>query len=392
MPGRFNFVSPGAAMSAELMKVLAEREELRQQEFLNSIRSRQMSLEESQEQRVGAHQTAVLKDLALQREAGRADKMHEDAMPYDIYKGENIDLMNTHRPGALQEATAPIVTPEQSAAAQDPTDPTIVPKIQPGIQFHRGGSKYLADQEARAAREALAKQADATKRFTVEQNNAADERIAAQREADRQNARGIAREQAAGTRNDARRGRLSDQFDRNPLVRRTQIVAEGYNFVRSLPDDVATGLTGTDAQAMIYAFAKAMDPDSVVREGEYATVQKYAQDWLSKFGFDVKRVFSADGFLSAEAVKNMKATIGDKYAVTRATYDNYKKEMDAKINSDQGYLIDYENTFPPVPTSRNPQGAAPAQGATSAAPNTKGHVKTTPHGTFIHDGKGYVKQ
>jgi hypothetical protein len=101
-------------------------------------------------------------------------------------------------------------------------------------------------------------------------------------------------------------------------------------------------------------------------------VQKYSQDWLSKFGFDVKRVFSPDGFLTAEAVANMKATIGDKYAVTRATYDNYKKEMDTKINSPQGYLIDYENAFPDVPVSRNPQGAsAPAQSVAPAAPNTE---------------------
>jgi hypothetical protein len=34
---------------------------------------------------------------------------------------------------------------------------------------------------------------------------------------------------------------------------------------------------------MVYAFAKIMDPESVVREGEYETVKKYSQSLLSKW-------------------------------------------------------------------------------------------------------------
>ena len=33
----------------------------------------------------------------------------------------------------------------------------------------------------------------------------------------------------------------------------------------------------TDDQALIYTFAKVMDPNSVVRESEYQTVQDYSQ-------------------------------------------------------------------------------------------------------------------
>ena len=49
--------------------------------------------------------------------------------------------------------------------------------------------------------------------------------------------------------------------------------------------------TSTNDQALIYAFAKAMDPTSSVREGEYATVQKYAQSFANQLGFDVNRLF-----------------------------------------------------------------------------------------------------
>jgi hypothetical protein len=60
----------------------------------------------------------------------------------------------------------------------------------------------------------------------------------------------------------------SDAFGREPVVRRVQTMAEAVQFINSL--DPKTD-NPADDQALIYAFAKAMDPESVVREGEYAT-------------------------------------------------------------------------------------------------------------------------
>ena len=82
---------------------------------------------------------------------------------------------------------------------------------------------------------------------------------------------------------------------------------EAYNFATK----VAIWDNATDNQALIYAFAKAMDPDSVVREWEYATVQKYAQTWWDKLWMNINRILNWEEFISPEAKKNMVNTINE---------------------------------------------------------------------------------
>ena len=106
-----------------------------------------------------------------------------------------------------------------------------------------------------------------------------------------------------------------------------------------------------------------MDPDSVVREGEYATVQKYGQSWAEQFGFDVKRLFSNTAFLTPQARANMKATVRAKYAAALPQYQNVRKSYVDRINKRTGakdgdqYLIDYGAAFPT--TGMPGQSAAP---------------------------------
>jgi hypothetical protein len=103
---------------------------------------------------------------------------------------------------------------------------------------------------------------------------------------------------------------------------------------------------------MIYAFAKAMDPDSVVREGEYATVQKYAQSWLENFGFNAARVVSNQEFLTPEAIKNMQSVIQQKYASVATQYSNVFSEYSRRIDATAGQqgkgnemLTDYSKAY-----------------------------------------------
>ena len=138
-------------------------------------------------------------------------------------------------------------------------------------------------------------------------------------------------------------------FDANPLVKRIVTMAEGAQFVRSL--DINT-TNPADDQALVYAFAKAMDPDSVVREGEYATVQKYSQSWMSATGFNLARVLSNTEFLTPEARKNLRATIMQKFNSGRKQYDTlrneYARQLNMVVGSDRGadYLTDYSAGFP----------------------------------------------
>jgi hypothetical protein len=142
---------------------------------------------------------------------------------------------------------------------------------------------------------------------------------------------------------------LSKGFDAQPIVKTVQKQAEAASFAGSL--DINTK-NPADDQALIYAFAKAMDPDSVVREGEYATVQHYAQSWAERFGFDVKRIFSNTAFLTPQARENMKTTIRSKYAAGLSQYNNVRSEYARRISRATGHpdgadeLIDYGAVFP----------------------------------------------
>jgi len=140
---------------------------------------------------------------------------------------------------------------------------------------------------------------------------------------------------------------LAGKFDSNEVVKKFNTVQEGYQFAQLLKQDP----TSSDDQALLYSFAKAMDPDSVVREGEYATVQKYSQSWAQQFGFKAKRIFSNSTFLSEEARKNMIATIEKKYKTIEKQYDNTYNEYGRKISETVGvpdgqkYITNYKAAF-----------------------------------------------
>ena len=179
-------------------------------------------------------------------------------------------------------------------------------------------------------------------------------------------------------------------FDSQPVTKRTQVMAEAVAFAKALKP---TTKNPADDQALIYAFAKAMDPDSVVREGEYATVQKYAQSWAEQFQFNAARVFSNTAFLTPEARANMKATIEARYQAARSQYDNVRREYGARISRITGqpdgesYLIDYGAAFPSVgapagaPTNRErvlpPSMRTGGQPAPAAAPQRIGRFEVT---------------
>jgi hypothetical protein len=132
---------------------------------------------------------------------------------------------------------------------------------------------------------------------------------------------------------------LANRYEGNALVKNYATVKQAVDFVKTLTP------TSTDDQALIYAFAKAMDPDSVVREGEYATVQKYAQSWAEAFKFNASRVFSNGPFLSVEARKQIIATIEKKAKSAEQSYTNYRNETMKKYNEigedPNVWLVDY---------------------------------------------------
>lgn len=118
-------------------------------------------------------------------------------------------------------------------------------------------------------------------------------------------------------------------FKTEPLVQNFGVIQEGRNFAGSLANDTKNP---ADDQALIYSLAKALDPGSVVREGEYATAQKYAQSWLAAYGKGVTQALAGTGFLSETARKNIKDTIETKYKSSLRSYDNLANQYEKGIN------------------------------------------------------------
>ena len=125
-------------------------------------------------------------------------------------------------------------------------------------------------------------------------------------------------------------GRIANQHDTNPLTKRYSISNEAVQFVNSMKSD---SQNPADDQGLIYAFAKTMDPDSVVREGEYNTVQKYSQNWSQRFGVNLDRIFNNTGILTPDAREKMKSTILSKAQSTQRMYKDYRKSLVNRMNT-----------------------------------------------------------
>jgi len=142
--------------------------------------------------------------------------------------------------------------------------------------------------------------------------------------------------------------KVADDLKSEPTVKNYQVIAEGKQFMDNISNDTKNP---ADQQGIIYAFAKIMDPNSVVREGEYDTVRKYAQSWADTYGFNAKRIFSNSPFLTSEAIKNMKKTVIARTAASEKSYKNIYNETVSVINNITGgkdgsdYVKDYSKGF-----------------------------------------------
>jgi hypothetical protein len=142
---------------------------------------------------------------------------------------------------------------------------------------------------------------------------------------------------------------IASAFDNEQVVKNYNIAQEGYNTLKTISPDTKSPV---DDITFIYGFAKVMDPNSVVREGEYNTIQKYAQNWSQTFGFNAKRIFSNTNFLGKDAKQKMLNALEAKFNSISSQYTNAFKEYGRRINTVTGrtdgtnYLTDYSKAFP----------------------------------------------
>lgn len=122
---------------------------------------------------------------------------------------------------------------------------------------------------------------------------------------------------------------IAGAFDNETIVKSYNTTQEGYQTIKSIGVNTSSP---ADDIAFIYAFAKIMDPNSVVREGEYNTIQKYAQTWADNFGFSAKRIFSNTNFLGADAKQKMLNALQPKVTTIENQYNNLKSEYQRQID------------------------------------------------------------
>lgn len=121
---------------------------------------------------------------------------------------------------------------------------------------------------------------------------------------------------------------IAGAFDNEQIVKNYNTAQEGYQTLQTIGTDTKNP---ADDIAFIYAFAKIMDPNSVVREGEYNTIQKYAQSWAQTFGFNAKRIFSNTNFLSKDAKDKMLQALTPKIQTITKQYENVYNEYQRQI-------------------------------------------------------------
>jgi CHAP domain len=142
---------------------------------------------------------------------------------------------------------------------------------------------------------------------------------------------------------------IVSQFDGEAIVKKYNIVADGKNYASTIDPKTKNA---AEHQALIYGLAKALDPDSVVREGEYATIQKYSQSWIEAFGFNAQRIVDNQGLLSEDAIKKIQGVINQKYESVNGQYQNLYGEYSRRIDAATGVggkgsemLTDYSKAY-----------------------------------------------
>lgn len=148
---------------------------------------------------------------------------------------------------------------------------------------------------------------------------------------------------------------LAGQFDNEQVVRNYNTIAESVHAAKT------AGSSPTDDIQRVYAFAKVMDPNSAVREGEYKTVQDYSQALLQAYGLKAKRVFDNTGFLTPQARTFLQSTLNKRLESSKQNYDNIYNEYGRRINKITGgtdgkeYITDYGKAFDDTESGKLPE-------------------------------------
>lgn len=152
---------------------------------------------------------------------------------------------------------------------------------------------------------------------------------------------------------------IATGLDSNATIKKYNTLVDGINLVNGISPK---SKNPAEHQQIIYAFAKSLDPESVVRESEYATISQYAQSFVDKFGKQITQAANGTGFLSEDAIRNIQASMNKSYTAVQPSYNALISEKGRVMDNiagkpvSQELLVDYSKR---VNTQVN-NGSAPA--------------------------------
>lgn len=146
----------------------------------------------------------------------------------------------------------------------------------------------------------------------------------------------------------------SDDYTKNPNV---QSAFKFAPLLRQYNNIDVKSLSSSQRQGIISDYAKALDPDSVVREGEYATVAKYSSSFGEKTLSEINQFLSGNWTLSDNAAKKVIDAINSRGKNYIEQEKNIRNQYIDKINRISGdNRGEQELVFPDYANAWNSQG------------------------------------
>jgi hypothetical protein len=134
---------------------------------------------------------------------------------------------------------------------------------------------------------------------------------------------------ANDARVNSRIDRITNSFNTSPIVKEFNEVQAQHQTIAQV---VNSPWSGPGDMSVIFAFMKALDPNSVVRETEYSNASKSGNifsGWAAKFNGALS---PNGGFLSDAVKQDFLRTIETRMGVKRAQYDNLRTQTVKKID------------------------------------------------------------
>ena len=141
---------------------------------------------------------------------------------------------------------------------------------------------------------------------------------------------------------------INKDFEDEPIVKAYN---EGLQKYIVLEDTLENGIDGIQDLQLVYAFMKAVDPESVVRESEFATAADTGNIFQGAYA-RFNKAFGTGGFLPEEVKNDFIRSARASFDAQNTQYYNVKNEKAKQINQRLGisngadYLTSYESAAP----------------------------------------------